>query len=69
MVTCFCTVLRKAGWHFTSVMNNADLLKKLRSFVGGKADYQVADFSVQRTVHPNSVMYLKDFELEDAGLP
>lgn len=44
LLQCYCPVLRNAGWHFTYVMNDVDMLKKLRSFADGSSNYPAPDF-------------------------
>ena len=69
LLNCICPVLRNAGWHFSSLLNDADLLKKMRSNTGAKIDNTIPNFEAQRSVSSTPLMYLQDFELKDAGLP
>ena len=57
---CDCILLKNAGWHFSYVLKDADLLKKMRSIADTLPDTEIPDFRVQRTVSPAYLAYLKD---------
>lgn len=38
IVNCRCPIIRHAGWHLTYIMDDASLLKKVRSFADGRTD-------------------------------
>lgn len=61
--------MRKAGWHFSYVLDDVHLLGKLTSFADGNINTKVANYTAQRTVSPAPLMYLQDFEVEDADIP
>ena len=66
---CDCLLLRKAGWHFRYVVNDAELFKKLGSIVDTVPDFNIHGITVLRTVSPSNMAYLQDVEMEDADLP
>ncbi len=62
LITCDCPVLTGAGWHFSYVMNDDDLLKKVRSIADTLPDTIIPDYVAQRTVSPSPLGYLMDLD-------
>jgi hypothetical protein len=43
---CHQQLLRKGGWHFSSVLRDADILKKIQTFAhGSNPNFEIKDFT------------------------
>lgn len=61
-LTCSAELIRKAGWHFSSVLSDQELLRKMRSIAESfGTDRVVTNFTEFRLSKPEKNAYLKDF--------
>lgn len=63
-------MIRLAGWHFSYVLNDAGLIKKLRSYADAKTSkIKTPNFTEARLSGVLEGCYTKDFDLLKANLP
>jgi hypothetical protein len=75
-IRCHQQLLRKGGWHFSSVLRDADLLKKIQTFAhGSNPNFEIKDFtsfknsSSYRSSNPDSPVHLYIIDKESDILP
>ena len=52
LTMCICPIIRHAGWHLSYAVNDADLLKKVRSFADGRPDATITNYTKHRSSNP-----------------
>jgi hypothetical protein len=55
-IHCNQQLLRKAGWHFSYVLNDTDLFKKMQTYAHGDPNFKIKNFTSFRNPEPYDIL-------------